>query len=75
MEDDRSAVIAEELGKQGQRADVEIYKGREGLPVWKGTSEMSGRTVSNTGKTPGGTPRKCKKRAAGERCDKYSSSI
>ena len=37
VEEDGSALIAEGLWRQGQRAAVEIYVGREGLPVWNGT--------------------------------------
>ena len=40
VEEDGSALIAEGLWRQGQRAAVEIYVGREGLPVWNGTSKM-----------------------------------
>jgi hypothetical protein len=40
VEEDGSALIAEGLWRQGQREAVEIYIGREGLPVWNGTSNM-----------------------------------
>lgn len=40
VEEDGSGLIAEGLWREGQRAAVEIYVGREDLPVWNGTSKM-----------------------------------